>query len=140
MGAIKVLVVDDEAEIVELLKDWLEMEGYEVSGTTDSKEDLGIFSRTNPDVSIVDLRMPGMDGFQLISAMRRESDAPIILMSALADDESVIKGIQVGADDYLTKPIARRYFLTRVAGVLRRSRRALQKDGSCLDKAYSAKG
>ena len=116
------------------------MEGYEVSGTTDSKEDLGIFSRTNPDVSIVDLRMPGMDGFQLISAMRRESDAPIILMSALADDESVIKGIQVGADDYLTKPIARRYFLTRVAGVLRRSRRALQKDGSCLDKAYSAKG
>ena len=56
MGAIKVLVVDDEAEIVELLKDWLEMEGYEVSGTTDSKEGLGIFSRTNPDVSIVDLR------------------------------------------------------------------------------------
>ncbi len=128
MDAIKVLVVDDEPEIVELLKDWLEMEGYEVHGTSDPQEALSTFSLINPDVSIVDLRMPGIDGFQLIVAMRRESDSPIIIMSALVDDDSVIRGIQVGADDYLSKPIAKRYFLTRVADVLRRSPSALVKN------------
>ena len=128
MDAIKVLVVDDEAEIVELLKDWLEMEGYEVHGTSDPQEALSTFSLINPDVSIVDLRMPGIDGFQLIGAMRRESDSPIIIISALVDDDSVMRGIQVGADDYLSKPISKRYFLTRVADVLRRSPSALVKN------------
>ena len=128
MDAIKVLVVDDEPEIVELLKDWLEMQGYEVHGTSDPQEALSTFSLINPDVSIVDLRMPGIDGFQLIVAIRRESDSPIIIMSALVDDDSVIRGIQVGADDYLSKPIAKRYFLTRVADVLRRSPSVLVKN------------
>ena len=128
MDAIKVLVVDDEPEIVELLKDWLEMQGYEVHGTSDPQEALSTFSLINPDVSIVDLRMPGIDGFQLIVAIRRESDSPIIIMSALVDDDSAIRGIQVGADDYLSKPIAKRYFLTRVADVLRRSPSVLVKN------------
>ena len=140
MVAIKVLVVDDEVEIVELLKDWLETEGYDVSGTTDPKEALGIFSRTNPDVSIVDLRMPGMDGFQLIGAMRRKSDSPIIIMSAMMDADSVMRGVQVGADDFLAKPLVRRGFLTQVADVLRRSPGGLQRAGSSLDEAYSEKG
>ena len=140
MVAIKVLVVDDEAEIVELLKDWLEMEGYEVYATTDPKEALCIFSRTNPDVSIVDLRMPKMDGFQLIGAMRKESDSPIIIMSALMDADSIIKGVQVGADHFLAKPIARRDFLTLVSDLLRRSTGDLQRAGSCTDIAFTANG
>jgi len=139
MVAIKVLVLDDETEIVELLKDWLEMDGYEVYGTTDPKEALEIFSRTSMDVSIVDLRMPVMDGFQVIGAMRKKSDAPIIIMSALMDADSVMRGVQIGADDFLAKPLAKRDFLTLVAEVLRRSPSALQKAGSCLDKAYLAK-
>ena len=140
MVAIKALIVDDEAEIVELLKDWLELEGYEVYATTDPKEALSIFSRANPDISIVDLRMPGMDGFQLICAMRKKSGSPIIIMSAMLDADSIIRGVEAGADDFVAKPMARQDFLNQVAGVLRRSPSALQRAGSCSAKAYSAKG
>ncbi len=137
MVTMKALVVDDEPDIVALLKEWLEIEGYEVYGTTDPMDALGEFSRTNPAFSIVDLRMPKMDGFQLISAMRTESDAPILIMSGLVDDDNVVKGLEIGADDYLTKPISRQVFLSKIAAVLRRSSRKTESPNNYADASIS---
>ena len=137
MAAIRALVVDDEPDIVALLKEWLELEGYEVYGTTYPMDALGEFSRTNPAFSIVDLRMPGMDGFQLINAMRTTSDAPILIMSGLIDDDNVVKGLGIGADDYLTKPVSRKVFLSKVAAVLRRSSRTMESASNYADASIS---
>ena len=123
MPPAKVLVVDDEPDVVSFLRVWLEAGGYEVHGALDGQEALRLFSRHQPDLSVTDLLMPGMNGFQLISRIREMSDGPILALSVLGSDEHVIRGLDEGADDYLVKPVRRRVFLARVAALLRRGLR-----------------
>lgn len=116
-----VLVVDDEAEIVELLTEWLEGTGYAVHGCHNATDALRIFFEKRPDLSVVDIRMPGMDGMELVSRIRQLSERPVLVLSALAGDQSVVQGLNLGADDYVVKPVSREVFLARVRSLLRRS-------------------
>ena len=117
----KILVVDDEPDLVALLQEWLEEEGYEVYATTEGAEGLRLFFQHKPALSITDLRMPGMDGFQLISRIREMSDGHVLVLTALDSEENVIRGLELGADEYLVKPISKREFLARVRSIVRRA-------------------
>ena len=120
-AASSILLVDDDLGIVALLKEWLEEAGYSIRATTNSTEALRIFFDHRPSLSVVDLRMPGIDGFQLITRIRELSDAPILVVSALDSDENVVRGLDLGADEYLVKPASRQAFLARVRSLLRRT-------------------
>ena len=121
MSATKVLVVDDEPDLVFLLQDWLEEDGYQVYSATDGAAALRLFFQHRPALSITDLRMPGMNGFQLISRIREMSDVHLLVLSALGGEDHMIRGLDLGADEYLVKPVSRRVFLARVRSLLRRA-------------------
>lgn len=121
MAPPKILVVDDEPELVDLLRDWLEEDGNTVYTATDTGEALQLFYQNHPDLTITDLRMPGMDGFQLISRFREMSNAHVIVLTALGSEENLVRGLGLGADDYLVKPVPRRALLARVRALLRRA-------------------
>ena len=125
MSPTKVLVVDDEPDLVSLLEGWLKEEGYEVYASTDGAEALRLFFQHRPALSITDLNMPGMDGFQLISRIREMSDVHVLVLTALGSEEHVIRGLELGADEYLIKPVSKRIFQARVRSLLRR---AVQSD------------
>ena len=116
-----ILVVDDEPRVVEMLQEWLASDGYEVCAASQATEALKLFFERRPGLAVVDLRMPGMDGFQLIGRLRELSQAPILILSALSDDEQIVRGLDLGADDYVTKPVSRGPFLARIRSLLRRS-------------------
>ncbi len=121
MSRSKVLVVDDEPELVLLLQEWLEDDGYEVHVATDPQEALRLFFEHHPALTITDLLMPGMDGFQFITRIREVSDAQVLVLTALESDEHMIRGLGLGADDHLVKPVSRRVLLARVSALLRRA-------------------
>ena len=121
MPPVKILVVDDEAGIVSLLQEWLEETGYEVYTASNGREALEAFSEQRPLLTITDLRMPVMDGFQLISCIREMSDAHVLALTALEGDEHTIRGLELGADEYLVKPVRKRVFLARIESLLRRA-------------------
>ena len=117
----KILIVDDEPDLLCLLQEWLEEEGYTIHTADNGSDALRQFFTHRPTLVIVDLRLPGMDGFQLIGRMRELSDVLVLVLSALGDEESVIHGLDMGADEYLVKPVSRRTFLARVRALLRRA-------------------
>lgn len=119
-----ILVMDDEPEVVEILREWLEEAGYTVYGTTTGAEGLRLFFDHRPDLTVVDIRMPGMDGFQVIARLRELSERTVLVLSALADEQSIVRGLNLGADEYLVKPVSQNVFLARVASLIRRSRPA----------------
>ena len=121
MASPKVLVVDDEPDLALLLQEWLEEEGYQAYRATDGPEALRLFFEHHPALSIVDLRMPGMDGFELIGRIREVSEAHILVLTAVDSDDSVIRGLGLGADEYLVKPVSKRVFAARVGALLRRA-------------------
>lgn len=117
----KILVVDDEPNLALLLREWLEEEGYQVCCAMDGSEALKLFFQHQPALSVVDLLMPGIDGFHLIARIREISDSYILVLTGLGNDEYVIRGLNLGADEYLVKPVSRRAFLARVRALLRRA-------------------
>ena len=117
----KILVVDDEPEMLSLLLDWLEEDGYDVATASNGWDALDIFVDQKPALTITDLRMPGMDGFQLIRRIREISDTHVIALTAMAGEEHTVRGFDMGADEYLVKPISKRIFLARVRSILRRA-------------------
>ena len=121
MTTTKILVADDEPGARSLLQIWLEEVGHEVHTASDGWNALEVFSQELPVLTIVDMRMPGMDGFHLISHIREISDAYILALTALGEEEHLIRGLEVGADEYLVKPIKQREFLARVRTLLRRA-------------------
>jgi len=121
MSPTRVLVVDDEPDLVTILAEWLEEDGYEVYSATSGGDALRLFFQHRPTLSIADLRMPGMDGFQLITRIREMSDGHILVLTALGGEEHVIRGLELGADEYLVKPVSKRVFLARVRSLLRRA-------------------
>ena len=121
MSSTKILVVDDEAGARALLQVWLEEVGHEVYTAADGWNALLLFSQQLPTLTIVDMRMPGMDGFRLIRHIREISDAHVLALTALSGPEHLIRGLELGADEYVIKPVARREFLARVHSLLRRA-------------------
>jgi two-component system alkaline phosphatase synthesis response regulator PhoP len=116
-----VLVVDDERNIVELLRLYLEQEGFAVVAAADGEEALVLHKRHDPDLVVLDLMLPRLDGFEVCRRIRREADTPILMLTARDDDVDAIVGLELGADDYITKPFNPRALVARVKAILRRT-------------------
>ena len=122
-----ILVVDDEPEIVRLVRSYLEQEGYRVVTAYNGEEALYASRHEKPDLVVLDVLMPKMDGLEFTRRVRREQDIPIIMLTARADETDRIVGLEMGADDYVTKPFSPREVVARVRAVLRRSQPADKK-------------
>lgn len=124
-----VLVVDDDKEIVELMSDFLEDEGYQVEKAFNADEALHVMNRSPVDCIILDVMMPGQDGFRLCREIRRNNDVPVLFLSALGEDTDKIRGLGIGGDDYIVKSATPVEVVARVKAVLRRYNRqdALKK-------------
>jgi DNA-binding response OmpR family regulator len=117
----KILVVDDEAKIVKLVRSYLEQAGYTVVEANDGQTALIQARREKPDLAVLDLGLPGIDGLEVARTLRRERDTPIIMLTARVEDIDRIIGLELGADDYVTKPFNPRELVARVRAVLRRA-------------------
>jgi DNA-binding response OmpR family regulator len=120
MSGKTILVVDDEQNIVELVRLYLHNEGFRVVTAYDGNEALRLYRAAPPALMILDLMLPGLDGWEVCRQVRRESDLPIIMLTARSDDVDKIVGLELGADDYLAKPFNPRELVARVKAVLRR--------------------
>lgn len=118
----KILVVDDEPHIVELIAYHLEREGFTVATAADGPDALDKVGEERPDLVLLDVMLPGLDGFSVCQRIRRQHDVPIILLTAKTAEDDRVFGLEVGADDYITKPFGHRELLARVKAVLRRAR------------------
>ena len=116
----KILVVDDKSELRTLVKSYLTQEGFEVVTAGDGQEALFLARREKPNLIILDLMMPEMSGYDFMRAYGREADTPIILLTARIDENDKVLGLELGADDYVTKPFSPRELAARVRAVLRR--------------------
>jgi DNA-binding response OmpR family regulator len=116
-----ILVVDDEKRLVSLVESYLAQEGYRVVSAYNGKEALTVARREKPDLIVLDVMMPEMDGYEFMRKHRAESNTPIILLTARVDDDEKVIGLEVGADDYMTKPFRPRELVARVKAVLRRT-------------------
>jgi len=115
-----ILVVDDEQNIIELAKLYLERDGYKVEGVTNGQDALSKQRTLNPDLIILDLMLPDIDGFDVCRQIRAKSSVPILMLTARKEDVDKIVGLELGADDYLTKPFNPRELVARVKAILRR--------------------
>jgi DNA-binding response OmpR family regulator len=116
----KILVVDDDIRTVELVKLYLNRDGYRVITATDGIEALRLARESHPDLIVLDLMLPGIDGLEICRTLRNESDVPIIMLTAMTTDDDRLRGLDLGADDYVTKPFSPRELAARVRAVLRR--------------------
>ena len=121
MATKTILVVDDEKRLVSLVESYLTQEGYRVVTAYNGKEALSVAQKEKPDLVVLDVMMPEMDGYEFMRRHRAENDSPIILLTARVDDEENVVGLEVGADDYMTKPFRPRELVARVRAVLRRA-------------------
>jgi len=117
----KILVVDDEAEIVKLVRAYLERAGFAVVIASEGRQALAVFRHERPNLVILDLNLPGMDGLDVCRAMRKDTDIPIIMLTARLEETDRLIGLELGADDYIVKPFSPREVVARVRTVLRRS-------------------
>ena len=116
-----ILVVDDEKEIVKLARDYLERAGFRVLSASDGTRALAAARGEQPDLVVLDLNLPGMDGLDVCRTLRQESDVPIIMLTARVEETDRLIGLELGADDYITKPFSPRELVARVRAVLRRT-------------------
>lgn len=117
----KILVVDDESSIVNIISYNLKKEGYEVITAEDGETALNLAFSANPDLILLDIMMPVMDGYEVCRKIREKSNVPIIMLTARADEVDKVIGLEIGADDYVTKPFGNRELIARVKANLRRS-------------------
>jgi two-component system alkaline phosphatase synthesis response regulator PhoP len=117
----KILVVEDELEIRKLVGAYLEQAGYTVATAMDGQEALAVFRHERPNLVILDLNLPGMDGLDVCRALRRDSDVPIIMLTARLEETDRLIGLELGADDYIVKPFSPREVVSRTRAVLRRT-------------------
>ena len=116
-----IMVVDDEKRLVSLVESYLTQEGYRVVTAHNGKDALSVARREKPDLIVLDVMMPEMDGYEFLRKHRADNNTPIILLTARVDDEEKVIGLEVGADDYMTKPFRPRELVARVRAVLRRA-------------------
>ncbi len=124
MEQAKILLVDDEANIVNLIKAYLDREGYTVYTAADGPAALKAARAYKPDIIVLDIMLPGMDGLEVLAHLRRESDVYVILLTAKTEETDRVVGLTVGADDYVTKPFSPRELVARIQAALRRMRQA----------------
>jgi two-component system alkaline phosphatase synthesis response regulator PhoP len=124
-----ILVVDDEPKIVKLARDYLEKAGFQVLTAGDGQTALAMARTEKPDLIVLDLMLPGMDGLDVCRAIRRESDVPIVMLTARVEETDQVTGLELGADDYITKPFSPRALVARVRAVLRRVRGGVHQPG-----------
>ncbi len=117
----KILVVDDEVKIVEVVRSYLENSGYSVAEAYNGKDALEKFEKTNPALVVLDLMLPDISGEEICTTIRKKSRIPIIMLTAKVEEEDILKGLNIGADDYVTKPFSPRQLVARVEAVLRRA-------------------
>ena len=117
-----VLIIEDEENLQEALKYNLEREGYEVLTASDGERGLGMAREKRPDLVILDIMLPHLDGLEVCRILRREHDTPIIMLTAKSEEVDRVVGLELGADDYITKPFSMRELLARLRSVLRRTR------------------
>ena len=120
----RILTVDDDQQIRTVVKSILEVEGWLVEEANTGEEAVKVFSQKIPDVVLIDAVLPDMDGFDLCRTIRQNSDVPIMIVTARADIQDVVAGLESGADDYLTKPFAPRELSARIRALLRRAKQA----------------
>ena len=128
MANAKILVVDDEPSIVDTLRAYLEQEGYAVFTAADGPAALRAARTFKPDLIVLDVMLPGMDGLEVLQQVRRESGVYVILLTARSEEMDKIVGLSVGADDYVTKPFSPREMVARIKAVLRRGRGDAHRD------------
>jgi len=116
----KILVVDDEEHITSLVKAYLEKDNYQVAVAADGREGLHTARLIHPDLIILDIMMPGMDGIEFLRVLRQESTTPVIFLTARVEEEDRVLGLELGADDYMVKPFFPRELISRVRAILRR--------------------
>ena len=141
MSKLKILVVDDESRMRKLVRDFLEREGYQVLEAGDGMEALDIFYEQK-DIALVilDVMMPRLDGWETCREMKRESDVPVIMLTARSEEKDELQGFEIGADEYITKPFSPKILVARVGAILRRTNPSLQEEsvnvgGIEIDKA-----
>ena len=117
----KILIVDDETKIVKVLKAYLEQSGFQVVTAADGQAALAIFMREKPDFMILDLNLPGMDGLDVCRTVRKQSNIPILMLTARVEEADKLIGLELGADDYVIKPFSPREVVARVRTIFRRA-------------------
>jgi two-component system KDP operon response regulator KdpE len=127
-GQVRILVVDDEPRYIRAIKFNLEASGYEVLTASDGETAVELAATEEPDLILLDIRMPGLDGYAACQRIREFSTVPIIMLTALAADADKVKGLDTGADDYVTKPFSAKELLARVRAVLRRAQLSAQQE------------
>jgi DNA-binding response OmpR family regulator len=123
----RVLVIEDEPDTVLLLKHILRAAGYNVLGATSGQEGLKKFSEVKPNLVLLDLMLPGMDGWETYHYLRQMSDVPVMILSAVANKDEVVRALRMGVDDYLTKPFINAEVVARVEAILRRAQGSAQE-------------
>jgi DNA-binding response OmpR family regulator len=116
-----ILIADDNANVRTLVKDYLIEKGYRVATAENGREAIFVARHEKPDLILLDIMMPEMDGYEFIPAYRKESDTPIILLTAKLEESDKVLGLELGADDYVTKPFGMRELLARIRAVMRRA-------------------
>ena len=128
----KILVVEDGISIQNVIRAYLENEGFQVTCTDNGPEALDIAATLQPELIILDLNLPGMDGMEVTARLRAESDVYILMLTARTEETDRVAGLRIGADDYLTKPFSPRELVARVQAILRRSRQSSAPPSSTL--------
>lgn len=117
----KILIIDDEMKIIEVIQSYLEKDGYDVYAARSGKDALVMFENIGPSLVILDLMLPDMTGEEICQQLRRKSRVPIIMLTAKVEEMDIINGLNIGADDYVTKPFSPRQLVARVSALLRRT-------------------
>jgi two-component system alkaline phosphatase synthesis response regulator PhoP len=130
-----ILVVDDEEKIVVLVRDYLEKAGFGVLTARDGQQALDLALSEKPDLVVLDLGLPGMDGLDITRELRHSSDVPIIMLTARGEESDKLVGLELGADDYLTKPFSPKELVARVRAVFRRIESARNSDAETIQVA-----
>lgn len=117
----RILIVDDDTNICELLRLYLEKDGFQTDIVTDGIKAIEVFNSVNPDLVLLDIMLPGMDGWQICREIRKTSQTPIIMITAKGETFDKVLGLELGADDYITKPFETKEVIARIKAVLRRS-------------------
>ena len=130
----RILVVEDEGRIAEVVQQYLERDGHRVMTAATGEEALAGFARRRPDLVVLDRGLPGMSGEDVCRRLREHSDVPIIMLTARTAEEDLVEGLQLGADDYLTKPFSPRELVARVRALLRRARAVSEPQADLLER------
>ena len=125
-----ILLVDDDENICKVIKLYLEKEGLEIRIANDGKQGLDMFSSYSPDLVLLDIMMPGMDGIEVIKRIRKESNVPVIMLTAKGDTFDKVLALELGADDYIVKPFEPKELIARIKAVIRRSENASAEEES----------